>query len=110
MIIGKSDRRIIVQRATVTTNGYGEPVSSWATLITIWAELLKQTGLAERIQSDQDSATKMLSFKVRRSTDSRGVTTDDRITYDGLTYDIHGIEEVGRTELIFHGTLIDTIY
>ena len=110
MIIGKSDRRITIQRATVTTNGYGEPVSSWATHITVWAELLKQSGLAERIQNDQDSATKVLSFKVRRSTDSLGVTTEDRIVYDSLTYDIHGIEEVGRTELIFHGTLTDTMY
>ena len=75
MIIGKSDRRITIERATETTNGYGEKVASWATLITVWAELQKTSGMRESIDNRQDTARQQLNFKIRSSTDSRAVTT-----------------------------------
>jgi len=111
MIIGKSDRRITIQRATETTNGYGEKVATWATLIIVWAELQKTTNLRESISDRQDTATQQLAFKVRSSTDSRGVTTKDRVVYDSKTYDITGIEEIGRNDqLVLMCQLNDTTY
>jgi len=41
MRIGKSDRRITVERYTTSTNAYGERVQTWSTLLTVWAELMK---------------------------------------------------------------------
>jgi SPP1 family predicted phage head-tail adaptor len=111
MIIGKSDRRITIQRATETTNGYGEKVATWATLITVWAELQKTSGAKEAIANRQDTAAKQLVFKIRSSTDSRGVTTKDRLVYDGKYFDITGIEEQGRNDqLLIMCQLNDTTY
>ena len=110
MIIGKSDRRIVIQRASKATNNYGEVEETHATHLTLWAELMKTASMKESIVGNQDTATRMVSFKVRRSTDSKGVTTEDRIVYDSDTYDIEGIEEIGRSELIFHSKLNQTTY
>jgi SPP1 family predicted phage head-tail adaptor len=111
MIIGKSDRRITIERATETTNGYGEKVATWATLITVWAELTKTTNARESISDRQDTATKQLAFKIRSSTDSRAVSTKDRVVYDSKHFDIIGIEEIGRNDqLMLTCQLNDTTY
>jgi SPP1 family predicted phage head-tail adaptor len=97
MIIGKLDRRVTIERATYTTNGYGERVASWATVTTVWAELMKSSGIGESItNSAQDIARQTLYFKVRSSTTTRGIKADDRLTYATRTYDIKGVEEIGR--------------
>ena len=111
MIIGKSDRRITVQRATETTNDYGEKAATWSTLITVWAELMKTSGMKEVIADRQDTASQAIAFKVRSSTDTRAVTTKDRVVYDGKYFDISGIEEVGRNDqLVLTCQLNDTTY
>jgi SPP1 family predicted phage head-tail adaptor len=96
MIIGKADRRITIERATYTTNTYGERAATWATLTTVWAELMKVGGTAENIVAHQDIAVQTLRFKVRSSTTSRGIKADDRVSYKSKLYDVIGIEEVGR--------------
>ena len=96
MIIGKADRRITIERATYTVNTYGERTATWATLTTVWAELMKVGGTAESIVAHQDIAVQTLRFKVRSSTTSRGIKADDRVLYNSKTYDVIGIEEVGR--------------
>ena len=47
------DRRIAIQRATLTVNAYGERAESWATIATVWAEIQYKTSGTESIQSDQ---------------------------------------------------------
>ena len=96
MKIGRADRRVTIERATYTTNGYGERVASWATVTTVWAELMKSSGIGESITNAQDIARQTLYFKVRSSTTTRGIKADDRLTYATRTYDIKGIEELGR--------------
>ena len=96
MKIGRADRRVTIERATYTTNGYGERVASWATVTTVWAELIKSSGIGESITNAQDVARQTLYFKVRSSTTTRGIKADDRLTYATRTYDIKGIEEIGR--------------
>lgn len=97
MIIGKLDRRITIDRATYATNGYGERVATWTTLATVWAELMKSSGIGESVgNNSQDIARQTLYFKVRSSTTTRGIKADDRVTYATRTYDIKGIEELGR--------------
>ncbi len=99
MRIGKSDRRITIQRYTTTTNTYGERVQSYSTLLTVWAELMKTgEGMTERITTDQDMPVQRVRFKIRSSSDSRGIKADDRVLYDSKFYNIQGIEEVGRND------------
>lgn len=99
MRIGQSDRRITVERYTTSTNDYGERVQTWATLLTVWAELMK-TGerMTERITTDQDTPVQRLRFKIRSSSDSRGIKADDRVLYNSKYYNIQGIEEIGRQD------------
>ena len=97
MRIGQSDRRITVERYTTSTNDYGERVQTWATLLTVWAELMKTgEGMTERITTDQDMPVQRLRFKIRSSSDSRGIKADDRVLYNSKYYNIQGIEEIGR--------------
>ena len=98
MRIGKSDRRIEIQRATETTNGYGEKVETWSELATVWAELMKTSGQKEAISNQQDTAAKTLTFKIRSSSTTRGITPKDRVIYSGDTFDIKGIDEIGRND------------
>ena len=99
MRIGKSDRRITVERYTTSTNAYGERVQTWSTLLTVWAELMKTgEGMTERISTNQDMPIQRVRFKVRSSSDSRGIKSDDRVLYDSKYYNIQGIEEVGRQD------------
>ena len=99
MRIGKSDRRITVERYTTSTNAYGERVQTWSTLLTVWAELMKTgEGMTERISTNQDMPIQRVRFKIRSSSDSRGIKADDRVLYDGNYYNIQGIEEVGRQD------------
>ena len=99
MRIGQSDRRITVERYTTSTNDYGERVQTWATLLTVWAELMKTgKGMTERITTDQDMPVQRLRFKIRSSSDSRGIKADDRVLYNSKYYNIQGIEEIGRQD------------
>jgi SPP1 family predicted phage head-tail adaptor len=102
MRIGRADRRVTIERATYTTNGYGERVASWATVTTVWAELMKSSGIGESITNNaQDVARQTLFFKVRSSNTTRGIKADDRLKYGTRYYDIKGVEEIGRlSELI----------
>ena len=99
MIIGKSDRRITVQRYTTITNDFGERVQTWANFVTVWAELMK-TGerMNETIISDQDMPVQRVLFKIRSSSESRAIKADDRVIYDSKTYDLLGIAEIGRRD------------
>jgi len=98
MRIGKSDRRITVERYTTSTNAYGERVQTWSILLTVWAELMKIEGTTERITTDQDMPVQRVRFKIRSSSDSRGIKADDRVLYNSKYYNIQGIEEVGRQD------------
>ena len=99
MRIGKSDRRITIERYTTATNVYGERRLTYTTLITVWAELMKAgEGMTERITTNQDMPVQRVRFKIRSSSDSRGIKADDRVLYDGKYYNIQGIEEVGRQD------------
>ena len=99
MRIGKSDRRITVERYTTSTNAYGERVQTWGTLLTVWAELMKTgEGMTERISTNQDMPIQRVRFKVRSSSDSQGIKADDRVLYNSKYYNIQGIEEIGRND------------
>lgn len=102
MRIGKSDRRITLQQVSYTPNDYGEAVKSYTTLTSVWAELMKTANIGESIKSGQDIASKRLLFKVRSSADTKAIRADDRLLYNSESFDIIGIEEVGRgAELIY---------
>ena len=93
------DRRIVIERATLTTNTYGERAESWGTLATVWAEISYKYGSGtESIQSDQILTKQPVSFIIRYSATTNGVNPTDRVSYGGDLYQIEAIQEIGRAE------------
>lgn len=91
---GRLDRRLTLQRKTATENDYGEPVETWTTIATVWAEKIPVRG-AERYAAMQTVAEVDTRFKIRYRTD---VSPLDRVVCAGITYDVKGVLEIGRRE------------
>ena len=99
MRFGTMDRRITIQRATLSANAYGERAETWDTLAAIWAEVQYKEGSGrEAVQSDQIYSSQPVHFIIRYSSDVSDIRPSDRVRYDGLTYQIEGIQEIGRQE------------
>jgi SPP1 family predicted phage head-tail adaptor len=94
MEAGKLDRRITVERATTTTDAYGGEVATWVPLGTVWAAV-EPISDGERFRAAEVAAQVTTRFRIRWGL---GVTVEDRVVYDGRTYGIVGVKEIGRRE------------
>ncbi|MDE4096668.1 phage head closure protein [Phaeobacter gallaeciensis] len=89
---GKLDRQITITRETETVAASGAVSKAWALVATVRAELVQRsadeylTGFGE---TDAGGAV----FRIRYLA---GITTADRVTCGGETYDIDEIAELGR--------------
>jgi len=93
---GELDRRVVIQTNTPVQDAYGEPVESWGTLATVWAQYEALTG-RERFVADQVAAEIDARFTIRHRSD---VTPKQRISWDSKTWDIEAVLEVGRKEAL----------
>jgi SPP1 family predicted phage head-tail adaptor len=92
------NREIVIQRATVTQDpGSGENVETWATFATVWAEMTPVSD-GERIKAAEVSAEITTRFRILWSTTVSTVNPKDRLTFDGKTWDIWGVKEIGFRE------------
>lgn len=91
---GKLDRRITLQRATATQDDAGQPISTWSTLAEVWAQVTP-LAVREPFQADQRAAWVDHKFKIRYRSD---VGPLNRVLYAGRTYDVVGVQELGRRE------------
>jgi SPP1 family predicted phage head-tail adaptor len=98
MRFGTMDRRITIQRATLSANAYGERAETWGTLATVWAEVQYKVGGGESLQSDQVFSEQRVHFIIRYSSDVSSVKPSDRVSYNGSSYQIEGVQEIGRGE------------
>lgn len=94
---GKMDRRITIQRATITRDEYNEEVPGWADLATVWAsyEPIKD---GERFRGGERAADLSARFQIRYSATSATITAEDRLIFEGRTYEIEHVKEIGRRE------------
>jgi SPP1 family predicted phage head-tail adaptor len=92
---GRMDRRITVQSFTTTQNAIGEPEKTWTALYTDISAEVAQVGGREYFSADQRVAEADCRFYIRYRGD---ITEQMRIVYDGKTYDIKHIREIGRRE------------
>lgn len=93
LAIGKMDRRITIQSLTQGQGTrYGEPTETWSDWATVWANVYSGSGreleAARQITAEIDT-----QFQIRYVS---GLTPTMRILYEGRTYDIWRIQEVGR--------------
>ena len=93
MQAGKLNRTITVQREEESVGATGAVTKQWANLLTVRAEVRERT--ADEIATGFGEAeTETLVFVVRWCPSP--ITTGDRILYQGRSYDLRQIVEVGR--------------
>ena len=99
MDAGRLDRRITINRATTTMDGFNEPVQTWGTLATVWANVAPVND-SERLRAGETLASKQSRFTIRYSSTVATVDPRDRLTFDGQVYDINGVKEIKRREML----------
>ena len=94
---GKMDRKIVLQRFTETFDSYNESVKTWATLATRWASY-EPISDGERFRASETAATLSARFVIRYSSAVATLNPKNRLTFDGTTYEILHVKELGRRE------------
>jgi SPP1 family predicted phage head-tail adaptor len=97
MEAGKLDRKIVIQRFTSTLDSYNEPVLSWSTLATRWASY-QPISDGERFRAGETAATASARFVIRYSSAVSTLSPKDQLTFDGDTWQILHVKEIGRRE------------
>lgn len=92
--IGKLNRRIAIERETEIVKPSGSVVKTWTPLATVWAEVLQQTA-TEFFTGYGEAETGTMIFRVRYRP---GITTADRVTYNGIAYGLKEIKELGNRD------------
>jgi SPP1 family predicted phage head-tail adaptor len=94
---GELDRRITIQRATVTRNEFNEPIESWGDLTTVWAKR-RDASAAESYRAQEVGAGITTRFTIRWSMTAATVNPSDRVSFEGRLYNITAVRDVGRNQ------------
>ena len=86
---GQLDRRITIQTFVAAGTDSGEPLETYSTLATRWAEVHQATG-REIYRAGTPIVTTAFTFVVRRDSVTKTVTPRMRILWDGRTFDVVG--------------------
>jgi len=87
--IGRLNRRIVIQEASVTRDDYGGESLSWSTLATVWASVeYTGSGSSEDIEADRITALRVTIFTIRYRGD---LTEKMRISYNSDIYEVKNI-------------------
>ena len=97
MRAGEMDRRVQFQRAAILDDGFSETEAFANHGKPMWA---KKTDVsdAERLRAGEVQAMLTARFVVRWTAFTSDLTPKDRIQYDGKSFRIFGIKEIGRRE------------
>ena len=93
---GKLDRQILIEQNTPVQDGFGQPIESWGTLATVWAEKLNPK-VAEKYVGDKFVPTRSIVWRIRFRGD---VTELMRVVYNSNNYGIIGTYEEGRRKYL----------
>lgn len=99
MEAGKLDRRISIvgKFATGQFDEWNNPIMADGQSIRVWAQRTDLSD-AERVRAQQVGATITTRFLIRYSSQVRNVDPTYRVEFDGRTYDISAVKEVGFRE------------
>lgn len=95
MDAGKLDRRITLQRRTLTQSTMGDVQETWENVATVWARRLSSKG-REFYSGGVSLGVEDAGFQIRYSVDVSAIDQTCRIIFDGANYDIFSIDENGR--------------
>ena len=91
---GRLDRRITLLQRNAVADDWNQSSASYHSLAIVWAQV-QDLGAKEREEADQRVTNRSRIFTIRHRSD---ITTLHRISYDGDTYEITGLTEIGRKE------------
>lgn len=95
MLGARLDRQVVIQTFSEERDAAGQPVKTWSTFATVWAEKRDMRG-SERFDAQQIVDDEVATFVIRWLA---GVTAEMRVVADGRTYEIVGAPaEIGRRE------------
>lgn len=87
MIAGTLNNRITVQSQTGGIDALGQPVDTWTTAHTLWANIKYLNG-AQSIKSGADTSIVKVSIRIRRT---YGVNAGMRVLYGSTVYQIDAV-------------------
>lgn len=91
-----------LQRRSLTADGSGSQVETWATYATVWLSLTPSAG-GESIASNQKAGTVTAEFSMRWRSDVR---PDDRIVSGGQVWSIAAVFDPEERRRELRGTLM----
>lgn len=99
MRAGKLRHRITIQRKSLTTDDYGGPVESWADVAANIPASIEPLSGRELVNAQAVNAEITTKITMRYLA---GVTTADRITFEGKNYNLQSVAdpEMRHRELI----------
>ena len=97
---GQLDRRITLQSASVSTDGFGQAVRTYSTLAQVWAKV-EYKGTNEGNEASKLTSVNKVRFTIRYRSD---VDATVKISWGGKTYEIEGVSLEGRERYL----IIDT--
>ena len=89
---GKLDRQVLIEREFEEVAPSGAVSKVWAAVATVRAQRVQQTA-KEYLSGFGEADAGGAVFRIRYLA---GIATADRVTCDGVTYDIDEIAELGR--------------
>lgn len=99
---GKLDRRITLQSASVSTDGFGQDVRTYSTLAQVWAQVDYKGVPKEGEDTEKLTSVNKVRFTIRYRSD---VDATVKISWGGKTYEIEGVSLEGRERYL----IIDTV-
>jgi head-tail adaptor len=90
MTAGRRSSLVTLQRFTAVQDDYGEEVQTWADYGTEWAAVFYGAG-AERRQAAMEQGSQAATFEMLSNESTRALTLKDRISFNGVAWDIQGI-------------------
>ena len=94
MHAGARNRRLVIERNTAgADDAFGEAAESWSVFIEVWASR-EDVRDSEKVATGQVQGSLLARFGILSSSESRTITTKDRMVHDGKTWQILGIKQV----------------
>lgn len=97
MQAGKLDRRLTLLRNTPATDDFGAETPDWAEVGEVWASK-QDVSDAEKVRAQQVGASITTRFQVRWSALTAGISAEDQVACEGVTYMVVGRKEIGRRD------------
>lgn len=92
MDAGKLDSRILLRRRTTSRDAAGQPLNTWVTVDTVWANIKYLTGSAA-IKADRATGQAGVSIRIRWRAD---VSTGMHAAYGSTVYEIKAALPQGK--------------